>query len=233
MAKTLVVRKMRAIGTLTGGPPTVRHMPFSVNVGTGGGVQGDVVCFDQSAGLCDVADFNDTTWLAQATDDQIDDDKITQVVPATATWNSTDGDSLVGILMGDVAASETAPVAMFSSQNVFEANLTSLVDGATEPTALASIVAHLGSHAYIASADTALSWDAVDDASVTITNTLPDGVWVLSDTAATGTTGTFARIIQINYGHTGEDVYSGHGLLADLNIRVRFVVEPAATFLGV
>lgn len=226
---------MRAVGTLTGGPPIVRYFRVSANVPAAGGAVGDVVMYDQSAGKIDVADYNDSTWLAGANLDQIDDDKITQVVPATATWDATNGDSLCGILAGAVTASQTAlaPVFVFHSSVIFEANLTSLVDGDTAPTALTSLVSHVGSHFLIAAADVDLSWDAVTEGGVTKTVKVPNGVWVLSDTPGAGTTGEFARVIEAGYGFTGEDVLTGHGVIGDANIRVRFVVEPAATFLGV
>ena len=126
MAKTLPLKPMKAVGTLFGGPPIVRHFTVSANVPAAGGVAGDVVCYDQSAGKIDVADFDSTTWLTGANLDQVDDDKLTGSYPATATWQGVDGDSIAGILMGPVTASQTAtaPVACFGPYTIFEANLT-------------------------------------------------------------------------------------------------------------
>jgi hypothetical protein len=198
------------------------------------GVVGDICMYDQSAGQAQVADFDDTTWLDQANNDQIDDDKITQVPALSATWAATDGDSIIGILLGDVAASATnVPIACFGSMCVFEANLTSQVDGDTPATALTSLVSHRGRNMYIASIDSGLTtFTGLDDNGATVANTTQNGLWVLSDTAGTGGTGNIARIIDIGYGFSGEDPISGHGVIGDKNVRVRFTVAPAATFLG-
>lgn len=232
MAKTCILQPMKAVGTLFGGPPIVRHFDVSANVPAAGGVAGDVVCYDQSAGKIDVADFDSTTWLATTNLDQIDDDKLTAQYPAIGTWLGVDGDSLPGILMGDVTASQTAqaPVAMFGSSCVFEANLTSWADGDTVPTALASLVSHVGRLAYIASVDVGVAY-TYSDGTNTAVQTTKNGLWVLSDTQDAGTTALIARIIRINLDpNSGVDVLTAKGVTGDLNARVHFIVT-GPTFL--
>ena len=226
MANTCILQPIRAVGTLYGGPPVVRHFAVSANVPAAGGAAGDVVMYDQSVGKIDVADYNDTTWLAGANNDQIDDDKLTQGVVQTAgSQAATDGDSMAGILLGPVTASQTAtaPVAMFGPGNVFEANLTSWVDGDTPPTALASLISHNGRHMYLCAVDPAISYTFSDGIS-NFTQVTTNGLWVLSDTAASGTTANLCRVIDVGLGLAGESVHSGKGVLGDLNARVRFVV---------
>ena len=230
MALTLTLRPMRAVGTLFGGPPIVRNFTVSANVPAAGGVAGDVVCYDQSAGAIDVADYNDSTWLAGANNDQIDDDKLTSVPPAETaggvTWLAVDGDSLAGILLGNVTASQTAlaPVACFGPYNLFEANLTSWVDGDTVPTALTSLVSHRGRYMYIASVDPSINYTVTRADGTTYTQVTPNGIWVLSDTQATGTTALIAKIMDIGYGVAGGEADNSHGVIGDKNVRVRFVV---------
>jgi hypothetical protein len=228
---------MRAVGTLFGGPPIVRHFDVSANVPAGGGAVGDVACYDQSAGLIDVGDYNDSTWLASSNNDQLDDDKFPGRYPAPGlwsagasstvpTWLAVDGDSIAGILMGTVTASQTAsaPVACFGPYNVFEANLTSWVDGDTPPTALTSLVSHLGRFMYIAAVDPAINYTYTDDDGTNFTQVTPNGIWVLSDVAATGTTALIAKILKIGYGVPGASLRQTDGVIGDKNVRVQFTV---------
>jgi hypothetical protein len=221
---------MKAVGTLFGGPPVVRSFTVSANVPAAGGAIGDIVIYDQSVGKIDVADYNDSTWLAGANNDQLDDDLLTGGIAYTTTaaaqLTATDGDYLCGILMAPCVASQTAkvPVAMFGKYNVFEANLTSWVDGDTVPTALTSLITHRGRHMYIAAVDPSINYTVTKRDATTYTQVTPNGIWVLSDTGATGTTWNLAKVIEIGYGDPVADADLSDGAIGDKNVRVRFTI---------
>ena len=226
-ALTLALKPMTCVGNLYGDAPVVRHFTVSANVPAAGGAAGDVVFYDQSVGKIDVGDFNDSTWLAGANNDQIDDDLLTGgTVMTIGSAAGTDGDLLAGILMGPITASQTAtiPVAMFGAGNVFEANLTSWVNGASVPTALTSLISHRGRHMYICAVDAGINYTVTRFNGTTYTQVTPNGIWVLSDTAASGTTFNLARIIDIGYGQQGSDAEVSSGVLGDKNVRVRFII---------
>ena len=216
MAQTFFPRKLRAVGTVNGGPPIVRQL-FNGPVAV---AAGDVLTWDISGG-----ELITSTLINAGTDDKIDAD----VVVA----KSANGDKLAGVAMATIAIDTVGPVAVFGPNNIFEGTLTSTDDGTTSPvTPRVSAATDMGTSLALCSIDTGISSDGVDLQGNTIAHTTPNGLWVLT-TVATGTTPSLANtIVEIGYGFAGEDNFSGHGEVGDSNVRVRFVTDAQYTLFG-
>lgn len=201
MANTLVYRKIRSCGTLFGGPPIVETFLSAAAVNAGDPVRlasGKV----QTVGVVGAVGTNDT-------------------------WN--DGDvgagptALCGIaLNAATAADQTVKVAMFAPGQCFEGtHVGSSLEGDAGVVEVALAQTLLGSAAALVKLDPAITRTPVINGVNGPTYTVPAGTWGVTTTTTSAIVGT---IIRINFGYTGEDIYSGHGVIGDKATRVLFQI---------
>lgn len=118
------------------------------------------------------------------------------------------GEGLIaGITMGTAtAAGQRVPVAIADADNIFEGTLSATLDGTTFVNSAALAQTHLLSQTAVVRMD--------------------DGSYVLS---TNGGDELAAKIVGIAYGFAGESAEAGHGIIGDVNPRVRFIFLDALT----
>lgn len=211
MASTLVYRKLRSVGTLNGGPPSIETFVSAAAINAGDPVtlaSGKV----QTAVIVAPAGTNDL-W-ADA-----------DVVAATR--------QACGIALNSVTAvDQTVKVAMFAPGQCFEGtHVGNSVEGDAGVTEVALAQTLIGTACALVKLDTTVARTPVLNGVNQPTYTVAAGTWGVS----TGTTSAYVMsIVRINYGYpisNAADLYGGHGTIGDKATRVLFTVSNAKTLL--
>lgn len=133
---------------------------------------------------------------------------------------ATDG-VVCGLALNAGDEGDLISVALATVNSVFEATLCDSADGAT----FGELVSTIGN----AAAGVSLQYHAA------ATNATYYTGWCVSTDNGTGATEGIGQVIEVGYGLLGEDIFSGHGVIGDTNVRVHFQFTPfieSATLYG-